>query len=486
MERAAGAGEISQPELRRVAGQLLQRRAGRLDHLATIAVVGVVSLLAADSIAGMGNRPPKPLLLVVALAGASILLSIRADQLFLSWLFLAPLLQESASKSHLGHPLSLALYTVVPLVFLVKLLTTHGSRPRRRWFDTVPALYALFIVASLAITATGELKTGTTGTVRTLYQNVLIGVIVYYVVAFWRGAPLSVVRVARVVLVAAALQAVIAVIELGTGWNPWHDTTWQQAGDVRSIATLSNPSLTGAFIGVGIVVALAVLAWQGPSSLRALAVVMVVVGVPGLYATKTRGPILGTAVAASLCLLLSARSRLVGIGVIALVALTLVAFWPQIRASSVYQSRINQQQNIQARLVLQDVSLRLAEKKPVLGWGYDSFDRVKYDVSVQSGSLPVTQALQSTSHDTFLTMLVEYGAVGLLLFLLPWVVIVWRAVNAARSPAPAERWFFVAGIASIGVIAISGAALDFRFYSFVPMLAWLFLGLLRRQEAESI
>ena len=62
---------------------------------------------------------------------------------------LAPLLQESASKSHLGHPLSLALYAVVPLVFLVKLLTTHGSRPRRRWFDTVPALYALFIVASL-------------------------------------------------------------------------------------------------------------------------------------------------------------------------------------------------------------------------------------------------------------------------------------------------------------------------------------------------
>src|SRR5205823_6547666 len=202
----------------------------------------------------------------------------------------------------------------------------------------------------------------------------------------------------------------MAIVEWGSGWNLWHDTSWQGA-DARATATLANPAVTGAFIGVGIVVALAVLCWDGPATLRRLAIVMLVVGVPGLYATKTRGPILATAIAAALCLLLSARSRLVGLAVLAFVALALTAFWPQIQSSSTYRNRFNNTQNVQARLVLQDVSIRLAERKPVFGWGYDSFDRVKYDVSVRSARIPVTQALQSTSHDTYLTILVEFGAV---------------------------------------------------------------------------
>jgi hypothetical protein len=432
----------------------------------------------------MDTRVPKPLIAVLALAGAAILFSQDTTQLFLGWLFVAPIFQESAGNSHVGHALSLALYTAPPLALLVKHLAAAGGRPRAEWFDFLPALYLVYVVVSLGATGSADFRaTGTVGTVRTLYQDVAIGIIVYYVVAFWRGRGPSLLATARVILLIAALQAAMAIVEAPTHWNLWHDRSWQKAGDYRSIATLGNPGVTGAVIGVGIVVALAVLCWQGPYQLRRLAIVMLLLGFPALYATKTRGPILATLVAALLIVLVSARSRLVGVASIALVALLLVIFWPRIQASSVYQSRITQQQNIQARLVLQEVSIKLIERKPLLGWGYDSFDRVKYEVSVPSPQMPLSQALLSTSHDTYLTILVEYGAVGFAIFVLPWVTIFLRGLGRARRVA-SDRWFVAAMLGSILVLAVNAADLDYRFFSFVPMFGWLTLALLRRRLAE--
>jgi O-antigen ligase len=449
------------------------------DRLLPVVAVGVVSIAAADSIVGMDKHVPKLLVLVLALAGAAVLLTIETTQLFLGWLFLAPIFQGSASTSHLGHVLSLALYSAPPALLLVKHFSADGPRPDHKWFDLLPALYLVFLVGSLLFTATGELQHGALGTLHGLWQNVAIAVVIYYVVAFWRGPGPSFVSVARVLLLAAALQAVMAVVELATQWNLWHDTRWQRAGGDRSIATLANPAITGTFIGMGVVIALALLCWGGPVELRRLAIIMLVVGGPALYATKTRGPILGTVVAALLVVLPSSRSRVSALGAIALAALTLVVAWPHVRSSSLYQQRIAQSQNVQERLLLQNISFKLIERKPLLGWGYDSFDRVKYNVPVSTGAQPYALALQQTSHNTFLTIIVEYGAVGFLLFLLPWIPIVADGVRRVRTPSP-DRWLPVAMLASIALLAINAATLDYRFFSFVPGLAWLALALLRR------
>jgi len=454
------------------------------DRLLPVVAVGMVSIAAADSIVGMDKHVPKLLVLVLASAGAAVLLTIETTQLFLGWLFLAPIFQGSASTSHLGHVLSLALYSAPPVLLVAKHFTVDGPRPDRRWFDLLPALYLLFLVGSLLFTGSGEIQHGAFGTLHGLWENVAIGIVIYYVVVFWRGPGPSFVSVARVLLLAAALQAVMAVVELATQWNLWHDTRWQRAGGDRSIATLANPAITGAFIGMGVVIALALLCWGGPLELRRLAICMLVIGGPALYATKTRGPILGTVVAALLVVIPSRRSRLFALGAIALATLMLVVAWPHVRSSTLYQQRIAQSQNVQERLLLQDISFKLIERKPVLGWGYDSFDRVKYDVPVSTGAQPYAVALQQTSHDTFLTILVEYGAVGFLIFLLPWIPIVAEGVRRVRTPSP-DQWLPVAMLASIALLAINAATLDYRFFSFVPGLAWLALALLRRWLSSS-
>ena len=279
--------------LRRAGGRLLHTRgpSSWRQQVPALAAVLILTVLAAHSIAGMNEQHvPKPLLAVLFLAGAAIMLSIGAEHLLLGWLFLAPLLQESAGKTRVGHLLELALYTAPPLIVALKVLLARGSRPRREWFDFVPALFVGFVFASLVVTSSSVLKTGAVGTLRGFYQTVALGAIVYYVAAFWPGRALSVTRICWVVLASSVLQAVLVIVESATGWNLWHDVQWQVAGDWRAVGTLANPALTGAFIGVGFVVALAVLCWDGPPQLRRLALLMVMIGLPAFYATKTRGP----------------------------------------------------------------------------------------------------------------------------------------------------------------------------------------------------
>jgi O-antigen ligase len=95
------------------------------------------------------------------------------------------------------------------------------------------------------------------------------------------------------------------------------------------------------------------------------------------------------------------------------------------------------------------------------------------------GNLSRSDVASSTSHNTFLTILVEYGSIGLALFVLPWLAISWRALrDALRSPE--VRWVLLGAVAALGVYAFAASSIDFRFFSFVPVVPWLLLGILRR------
>jgi O-antigen ligase len=461
--------------------RLLQR--GPLQGPRAVAVaIGAASVLVSLMAAALVTRiqpgyVPKPLVLLLGLAGAVILFTVAAEQVFLLWLVAAPLVQGVPSTS-LGHTYDLAFFTAPALVVLCQTLARRGRGEPNEWFDFLPAAYVLLVFGSFLVT-TNLIRTDAQSSLKVFFLNVALGPLLYYFVAFRSTSWLTATRVVRVVLLACSIEGAMAIVEWGTGWNLWHDTTWH-VGVARSIGTLVNPAVLGAFVGAGVLVAIAVLAWDGPHELRRLAIATILVGVPGVLFTLTRGPILATVVVAIAALLFSTRTRLVAIGAIALSALLVTVAWPYISKSSAYQDRFSNSRNVEARVLLQNASLQLAGRKPILGWGYDSFDRVKALTDI-TGSTKA-QALyvdQTTSHDTYLTVLVEYGSVGLLLFLLPWVVISARSLRRARAPSP-DRWLLVAAPAAVAVVALNGATVDYRFFSFVPATPWLFLALARQ------
>ena len=418
------------------------------------------------------------LLVVFAVAGLGLLafaLSLRPGFVFVSWLVMAPYLQEAADKSALGHSLSKLLYVLPVGLFVVWLATTRSDVVRPRVVDLLPAVFVAYSLVSLVLTDPNWV-----GSVRSLLTILGPGVVGYYFAAFGPIGRDPVRRVAHALLVSAVVLSLMAIFEFRTGWNLWHDTGWRTGAVARSVATLGNPAVLGTFLGIAIAISAAVLAWNGPQQLRRLAWSVVALAPLGLFVTYTRGPILAAIVAVLPILLLTRRGwhrSVIALGALGLVALML---WPRFESTHVYSARVANSSTIDTRVLIQQWSLDLAREKPVLGWGYGSFDRVKNQSRFSSGTFNRTAGLANTSHDTFLTILVELGLVGLVLWATPLVAAFLGILRGARAQMD---WEVAALLGTVIVYLVSALTFDMRFFSFVPALPWIAAGLARRKAA---
>ena len=72
---------------------------------------------------------------------------------------------------------------------------------------------------------------------------------------------------------------------------------------------------------------------------------------------------------------------------------------------------------------------------------------------------------------------------GLLLLLAPFAAVVARTLARART-VTADRWIVAAASGSLVVVFLTGATIDYRFFSFVPALPFVMLAILRRLTGE--
>jgi O-antigen ligase len=235
----------------------------------------------------------------------------------------------------------------------------------------------------------------------------------------------------------------------------------------------------GTYLGAAFVSAVAVLVWGGPRSLRRLSLIVVVVTPPALALTLTRGPLIAAAAVAVTMVVARSSTRWATVLAAVLAGIVLITVWGTIASTGLYQKRFSNASNVQARVIIDKWSFRLAEEKPILGWGYGSFDRVKNASHFSAAPLQWVDVIQFTSHNTFLTVMVESGIVGLLALLVPWYSAAKAAFRASLRPG-AERWLMVALLAILGIWVINAGTLDMRFFSFVSTLPWLAVGLMRR------
>jgi hypothetical protein len=418
---------------------------------------------------------------LMLLSIVTIYLSLPPDRLFIGWLFFAPLFQDSARHSPIGWILSSLVYALPMAVFGLHMLASNTVIRRLRWFDTLPLAYLFLVILSQAVIEASALASFHFY-VSLVYGGILVGVPAYYFCAFGPLGRLTASHVSGVLVSSSSIVATMAIAEHYTGWDLWGQDFGGQPR--RVVSTLAQPAVLGAFLGVGVVVATAVLVWDGPRNLRRLSVASLAATVPALFFTYTRGPILATFIVAMLLIVSRPRKRLVAAGVASVAVLVIAVSWGQISSSSLYRTRgPGETFDVRTRAVQSAASLHLAEQRPVFGWGYGRFDAVKNSHSFDTGTLPQKQLYYYTSHDTYLTILVELGFVGLTLFLLPWIVVGGMTLRAVRLMT-ASKWFSLALLGVLGVVSLTAITTDYRFFSFVPALAWIAAGLLRRRLWE--
>jgi len=419
---------------------------------------------------------------LLAFAGAILALIVLTPHpvaCFAGWLFLAPLLQLSARANPLGYWLNTAFYLAPPLLFVLWTVTPSRTRVDRqslRFIDFLPVAYLLLAGVSLAFSSWAK-QTGYKSAIDQLYQNVGIGVVAYYFLAFGVSRRNLAQRFAAVLLASGVLVSLTGIVERATGWTLWGRSP---AEDGRIAATLSGPAVYGAYVGAALAVATAILLWRGPERLRLLSVVMLIVGIPASLLTITRGSILATLIV-MLAMVAVRRSgvRWIAAGAAILAGVVLVLSWSSITSSSLYRNRFSDTKNVQGRLLIDRWSIKLFEGRPVLGYGYGSFDAIKNSAQLSPGKLPLAAGKDYTSHNTFLTILVELGAVGLGVLVLPWVVASIGALRAVLTGTTDVAWLLIGCVGIVANYAITALSTDFRFFSIVPAVTWMAVGAMR-------
>ena len=276
---------------------------------------------------------------MLGVAALIILLSIPPTALFLGWLALAPIFADSTQASAVGRAGVWVVYTA-PLLLLGGLTVVRARTGTPvTLVEFLPAAFVAYVLVSMAV-ASGGFQGNPTAALKVVFLTVAVGPLIYYFLTIGPGTAVSRETILKILIAGAAVQGVLALVEFATHWNLWGFDYWQRTtgGGARSVSTLANPGILGTFLGIGIVLALAVLTWGGPRSLRRLSILMLVVGVPGLFATLTRGPILAVIVAA-LGLLVVGKKWLLVTFAIGLTVAALAAFWPSIQASKLYHER---------------------------------------------------------------------------------------------------------------------------------------------------
>jgi O-antigen ligase len=101
--------------------------------------------------------------------------------------------------------------------------------------------------------------------------------------------------------------------------------------------------------------------------------------------------------------------------------------------------RIGTDQTVRGRLPVVLASINMFVEKPVFGWGYNNFDLYDRQFQGRVGDLAAPEK-DHASHNVYLTIAAEQGAVGLLLFLLPVVGLFTASLRKWPSLAADGFW----------------------------------------------
>jgi O-antigen ligase len=127
------------------------------------------------------------------------------------------------------------------------------------------------------------------------------------------------------------------------------------------------------------------------------------------------------------------RFMLVAIPITLLAAGTLFVNQLQFAEQRLYSQESSQ--TALSRLPVIVAAYRMFEEKPIIGWGYDNFDRYDRTFQTRFGELVNPDEKDLTSHNTYLTILAEQGLVGLGFYLLPVIWLMFRTIkDRARLP----------------------------------------------------
>lgn len=397
----------------------------RAARTAAGATVAIGTSVVVAYLVGTGH-PELALALLIALPTAQVLLRYPLTGAAV-WLLVMPLVVETTGEGGL-RLVYWAVHRALPLLAVanVVLAALYGVRrplPRLTWAEGAMAAY--LFVTQLSIMHTSDAFMAST---YQLYDRVAAPMLLYLLVRFCEPEEEHIRRLVPILLFILVTQTVIGAVQwVAPDALP---VAWQNRIGLRTTGSLRHPNVYGTTL---LFVALYLMHLGISRSGRGIGgrvlLWLVPVALTMVFLTYSRASWLAAIVVALGVFAVYPR-YITKITVVVIIAAALLAISGRIDTQiELAQNRFLSEQSEESalsRLPVIAASLRMLERRPITGWGYDNFDR--YDKQFQSGvGGIVVPEKDHASHNLYLTLLAEQGLPGFLFYMAPFFY--WLALS---------------------------------------------------------
>jgi len=372
---------------------------------------------------------------------------------------------------------------MMPVALVLSVVTIWIHRRERRFPRLTPAELAMFLYMALAVLSILLNPFNFTGRLYHLYDRVWIPFLAYLLIRYAQPQRRDFGRFLPILIVTLLVESVVGLMSwfVPSALPP----EWLGLQGARTTGTLANPAVYTNTLIFSMVFLIhyaihghSAMARQGLLLLFGLGVVMIML-------SFSRGSWLGCTLVLLGLLVLYPRVMLrllLGTSVI-MVILGSGLLSSQMAFAS---ERLEDRHTTDARIVEAYAALRMLAARPLLGWGYDSFDR--YDRQFVRRVAGIAVRKDDTSHNTYLTILAEMGGMGFILYVFPLLWWLYQSIRHFSRLPRGEPWgrrFLLVLWLAVLHYRVTTSFMDMRFFPFGSTLFWMELGFIGRQVART-
>jgi O-antigen ligase len=205
------------------------------------------------------------------------------------------------------------------------------------------------------------------------------------------------------------------------------------SGLVGTANELASVLVTAMFLAGGLLIAL-----RGSPALRTLCFAAIAICLIGLFLTQSRAGLIALGTALLAAVVVGGRRRFAVAVLVALVSITTVGYFAFVATDEV-RHRVTTFGTGTGRTDIWTVAGRMVQDQPVTGVGVGNFQTASIHYLLQPGAILRDEFIvdrPQITHNSYLNVLAETGAVGLLLFcviLAAGFIACWRAADEFRQ-----------------------------------------------------
>lgn len=396
------------------------------------------------------------------------------------WLVLTPLVVET-SNDHLRKVFwfvhrGLPVVTLVVVVVGSVIGTRSRTLPKLGWPELFMAGYIVATVLSIYYTSEDPAAAAIL-----LFDRVIVPMCLYLIVRLLEPDERDLRWLVPAVIFVLVTQSLIGLLSWTVpGVLP---TDWLGKLGERTIGSLRTPDVFGTTVlFCGLFLFSAALNARNHAIGRVWAVLALVLTMFMVFMTFSRGNWLAGSLAIIGTLFIYrefAKALIVVLAPVVVLSLATGALAGQVQLAQERFLSEQSEESALSRLPVVFAAVRMFEANPLLGWGYESFDRFDREFQRQVGDL-VYPDKDHASHNSYLTILAEQGIIGFLLFIAPTVYWLFRSASY-RLRLPADGLISRRLLVVLWMIILAHVVVNNFSRMLVPFglgMFWLTLGLI--------